>query len=147
MRIAVHYVVTEIKRGETNIPSLMHHGNHRELISLAAMQQRGYCRESCTVFRLIPNVPCFLPLALADIMTDCEGKSLEPIPLQAPQGTTTRRRASLKRIIGHLTSVTILPKEEEPDCGSACDPPSCTTESAVVSSRLLFCCPRHHLSF
>jgi hypothetical protein len=22
--------------------------------------------------------------------------------------------------------------EEEPDCGSACDPPSCTTESAVT---------------
>jgi hypothetical protein len=102
----VHYVVTEIQRGETDIPSLMHHGNHRELISLAAMQRRGYCRESCTVFRLMPNVPFFLPLALADIMTDCEGKSLEPIPLQAPPGTNTRRRDGLKRIIGHLTSVT-----------------------------------------
>jgi hypothetical protein len=102
----VHYVVTEIKRGETDIPSLMHHGNHRELISLSAMQRRGYCRESCTVFRLVPNVPFFLPLALADIMTDCEGKSLEPIPPQAPLGTNTRRRACLKRIIGHLTAVT-----------------------------------------
>jgi hypothetical protein len=39
-------------------------------------------------------------------MTDCEGKSLEPIPLQAPPGTNTRRRDGLKRIIGHLTSVT-----------------------------------------
>ncbi len=37
--------------------------------------------------------------------------------------------------------------EEEPDYGSACSPPSCTTEPAVVSSRLLFCCPRQHLSF
>jgi hypothetical protein len=102
----VHYVVTEIKRGETDIPSLLHHANHRELISLAAMQRRGYCRESCTVYRLMPNVPFFLPLALAGIMTDCDGKSLEPIPLQAPPGTNTRRRACLKRIIGHLTAVT-----------------------------------------
>jgi hypothetical protein len=54
----------------------------------------------------MPNVPFFLPLALADIMTDCEGKSLEPIPLQTPPGTNTRRRDGLKRIIGHLTSVT-----------------------------------------
>jgi hypothetical protein len=29
----VHYVVTEIKRGETDIPSLMHYANHRELIN------------------------------------------------------------------------------------------------------------------
>ena len=54
----------------------------------------------------MPNVPFFLPLALADIMIDCEGKSLEPIPLQTPPGKNTRRRASLKRIIGHLTAVT-----------------------------------------
>jgi hypothetical protein len=91
----VRYVVTEIKRGETNILSLMHQGNHTELISLAALQRRGYCRESCTVFRLMPNVPFFLSLALADIMTDCEGKSLEPIPPQTPPGTNTRGRASL----------------------------------------------------
>ena len=94
----VHYVITEMKRGETDIPSLMHHGNHTELISLAALQRRGYCRESCTVFRLMPNVPFFLSLALADIMTDCEGKSLEHmIPPQTPPGpgTNTRRRASL----------------------------------------------------
>ncbi len=34
--------------------------------------------------------------------------SLEPIPLQTPPGKNTRtgRRASLKRIIGHLTAVT-----------------------------------------
>jgi hypothetical protein len=86
----VHYVITEIKRGETDIPSLMHHGNHTELISLAAMQRRGYCRESCNVFRLMPNVPFFLPLALADIMTDCEGKSLEPIPPQTLPCQNTR---------------------------------------------------------
>ncbi len=102
----VHYVIKEIKRGKTDIPSLMHYGNHTELPSLVALQRRGYCRGSCTVFRLTPNVPFFLPLALADIMTDCEGKSLEPIPLQAPPGKTTRRRASLKRIISHLTAVT-----------------------------------------
>ena len=46
----VHYVITEIKRGETNIPSLMHQKNHTELISLTALQRRGYCRDSCTVF-------------------------------------------------------------------------------------------------
>ena len=76
----VHYVVAEIQRGETDILSEsllpVHHGNHTELISLAAMHRRGYCREAGTVFRLMPNVPFFLPLALADIMTDCEGRSL-----------------------------------------------------------------------
>jgi hypothetical protein len=102
----VHYVITEMKRGKTDIPSLMHHGMHTELPSIVALQRRGYCRDSCTVFRLVPNVPFFLPLALADIMTDCEGNSLEPIPLQTPPGKNTRRRASLKRIIGHLTAVT-----------------------------------------
>jgi hypothetical protein len=53
----VHYVITEIQRGETGIPSLMHHGNRTELISLAALKRRGYCQDSCTVFRLVPKVP------------------------------------------------------------------------------------------
>jgi hypothetical protein len=43
----VHYVITEIQRGETGIPSLMHHGNRTELISLAALKRRGYCQDSC----------------------------------------------------------------------------------------------------
>ena len=104
----VHYVITEIKRGEpeTNIPSLMHQGNHTSVISREALQRRGYCRDSCTIFQLMPNVPFFLPLALADLMADCEGKSLDPIMAKVPPSTTTRRRASLKRIIGHLTTVT-----------------------------------------
>ena len=102
----VHYVITEIKRGQTDIPSLMHQKNHTELISLTALQRRGYCRDSCTVFRLMPNVPFFLPLALADLMTDCAGNKLEPIASLKPQGNNTRRGSSLKRIIGHLTAVT-----------------------------------------
>jgi hypothetical protein len=102
----VHYVITEIKRGETTVPSLMHQGNHTSVISIDALQRRGYCRDSCTIFRLTPNVPFFLPLAVADLMTDCEGKSLGLIPAEATSTTTTRRRASLKRIIGHLTTVT-----------------------------------------
>jgi hypothetical protein len=84
----------------------MHQGSHTQLISLAALQRRGYCRDSCTIFRLMPNVPFFLPLALADLMTDCAGKRLEPIASPTPQGTSTRRSASLTRIIGHLTAVT-----------------------------------------
>ena len=102
----VHYIITEIKRGETTVPSLMHQGNHTSVISIDALQRRGYCRDSCTIFRLTPNVPFFLPLAVADLMTDCEGKSLGLIPAEATSTTTTRRRASLKRIIGHLTTVT-----------------------------------------
>jgi hypothetical protein len=31
---------------------------------------------------------------------------MEPIASQTPQGTNTRRRVSLKRVIGHLTAVT-----------------------------------------
>ena len=102
----VHYVITEIRRGETNIPALMHHETHTPVINREALRRRGYCRDSCTIFRLTPNVPFFLPLALADLMTDCEGKSLDPIPSEIPPATTSRRRASLKRIIGHLTTVT-----------------------------------------
>ena len=103
----VHYVLTELKHGTTNIPSLLHQGNHTAVISLKALQQRGYCLDSCTVFRLMPKVPFFLPLGLADLMVDCEGKRLDPIPAIVAQATGTRtRRASLKRMIGHLTTVT-----------------------------------------
>ena len=38
----VHYVITEVKQGKTDIPSLMHHGKHTELLSIVALQRRGY---------------------------------------------------------------------------------------------------------
>ena len=37
----VHYVVTEIKRGETDIPSLMHHANQWQLKPQGADQLVG----------------------------------------------------------------------------------------------------------
>ena len=51
----VHYVITEIERGETNIPSLMHQGNHTSVISMEALQRRGYCR------RRLPGLLYSLP--------------------------------------------------------------------------------------
>ncbi len=98
----MHHVATEMKRGGgASIPSFLHQENHTAVISLAALQRRGYCLDSCSVLRLMPNVPFFLSLGLADLMTDSEGKSLDPIPVTVAQAT----RASLKRIIGHLTTV------------------------------------------
>ena len=106
----VHYVMTdsEIQRGGTGIPSLLLQGNH----TAGSDQSEGAATAGILSGFLhgppthAECAPFFLPLSLADLMADCEGNRLDPIPVTVTQAMNTRRRASLKRMIGHLTTVT-----------------------------------------